>query len=156
MNVAVRLAEDQAGLAMFRELLLEYEASLPLELRHSDLERELADMERYYGAPNAAFIATIGDEPCGSIAFSILDPTTAIVRKMYVRLAYRRRGVAKALLAALTAVALDRGHTRLVLDTERDRLRSAYELYLSLGFKVCEPFAEVDYPNPTFMQLRIA
>jgi len=44
---------------------------------------------------------------------------------------------------------------RLVLDTARERLRAAYELYRSLGFRECEPYGAVDYRCPTFMELRL-
>ena len=150
------MVRDSAGFARFRELLIEYEQSLPGDLQHSDLAGELRDLERHYGEPNAAFVAEIDEALAGCIAFAALDKKTAIVKKMYVRPAHRRRGVARALLQALTTTAQERGHRRLVLDTERDRLEVAYRLYLSLGFTECAPYGDVDYASPTFMELPIA
>ena len=155
VGTSVSLVDDPAGFARFRQLLLEYEASLEMDLRHSDLTHELADLEGHYGPPNAAFVATVDDALAGCIAFAKLDATRAIVKKMYVRPSHRKKGVGRALLATLIELARDRGHERLVLDTERDRLRPAYELYLSLGFRECAPYGEVDYPSPTFMEMKI-
>ena len=155
-NLKVTLVADDGALARFRELLLEYEASLPAHLQHSDLNSELADFERSYASPdNAAWIATIDGAPCGCIALRALDRRTGIVRKLYVKPQHRRRGAARALFDALAAAARQRGYTRLVLDTERDALRPAYDLYRSLGFKDCPPYGDVDYPNPTYMELML-
>ena len=155
MRLDVGLAENSVRWAAFRELIIEYEASLPPDLQHSDLQEELANLEQRYGPPDAAFIALVDEAPAGCIAFARLDRTTAIVKKLYVRTAYRRRGLARALLTALTDTARARGHTRLVLDTDRERLAAAYALYLSLGFRECDPYGAVDYASPAFMELPI-
>ena len=47
-------------------------------------------------------------------------------------------------------------YRRVVLDTEKQRLQTAYNLYRSFGFEECAPYAEVDYRCPTFMELRLA
>ena len=56
-------------------------------------------------------------------------------------------------MEAAIAFARERSHRRVVLDTERERLRAAYELYRRLGFVACAPYAPAEYPNPTFMEL---
>ncbi len=155
MRLDVGLAADPVRWAAFRELVIEYEASLPPDLRHADLKAELTRLEQSYGPPHAAFAAMVDQAPAGCIAFTRLDATTVIVKKLYVPTAYRRRGIARALLAALTDTARARGHARLVLDTDRDRLAAAYALYLSLGFRACAPYGEVDYASPAFMELAI-
>jgi hypothetical protein len=60
------------------------------------------------------------------------------------------RGVAEAL-----TFLRESGYRRVVLDTDKERLRAAYELYGSLGFSECEPYGPVDYASPTFMELRL-
>ena len=152
----IRVASDPSELEQFRRLLLEYEASLPPHLRHSDLDAELADLGAAYTGPhNAAWIALIDDVACGCVALRQLDSSTAVVRKMYVQPDRRGNGVARALFAALKEAAEARGYSRLVLDTEREALQPAYSLYRSLGFTECEAFADVDYPSPTYMELRL-
>lgn len=152
----VRLAESSEDFRRFCDLIVEYEISLPDDLKHSDLASEVDDLENHYSSPNAAFVATVDDISAGCVAFKALDASTAVIKKMYVTPAYRKFGVARALMAALIDISRERGLVRLVLDTERERLRPAYNLYRSLGFEECEAYGEVDYASPTFMQLQLA
>lgn len=51
---------------------------------------------------------------CG--ALRAIEPRTGEIRQLYVRPAFRRRGIARQLLAALEELALDAGHTVLRLE----------------------------------------
>jgi putative acetyltransferase len=136
------------------ELLVEYERSLPVPLRHGR-EPDVSVVRAAYGEPNAAFIALVDDVAAGCIAVTRLDGRTSIVQRLYVRPHYRKHGLARALVAAAVDFCRTRGDARAVLDTERDRLPAAYELYASIGFTICEPYGAVTYDNPTFMELRL-
>ncbi|MGA8534608.1 MAG: GNAT family N-acetyltransferase, partial [Candidatus Tumulicola sp.] len=153
MTSDVRIAEAHADFQRFRDLVVEYEQSLPEDLKHSEFAREVDDLQTVYGEPGAAFVATVDGTTAGCVALSVLDASTAIVKKLFVRPAYRNLGLARRLLAASIEFARARAIARLVLDTERRRLPAAYALYLSLGFEECEPYGDVDYRCPTFMQL---
>jgi len=129
----------------FHALIAEYEASLPPELRHGSLEPY-----------RVAFMASVDGESCGCVALDERDPTTGIVKRLYVRPAFREHGVARELIDDLVAVARERGYTRIVLDTDRERLAPAYRFYLRYGFKECAPYVEaVSYVCPTFMELMV-
>jgi putative acetyltransferase len=156
MSADVRIAGSLADFRRFRDLVVEYEESLPDDLKHSEFEREVNDLKTHYGLPGAAFVATIDGTAAGCVALSVRDESTAVIKKLYVVPAYRNLGLARRLLAVLIDFARAQRLTRLVLDTERDRLPAAYKLYLSLGFQDCEPYGEVDYRCPTFMQLKLA
>ncbi|MEO7202598.1 MAG: GNAT family N-acetyltransferase [Candidatus Tumulicola sp.] len=136
------------------ELLVEYERSLPTQLRHGR-EPDVSVVRTAYGEPNAAFIASVGDVAAGCIAVTRLDGRTAIVQRLYVRPHYREHGLARALVTAAVDFCRKRGCARAVLDTQRDRLPAAYELYASIGFTICEPYGTVTYDKPTFMELRL-
>jgi ribosomal protein S18 acetylase RimI-like enzyme len=62
------------------------------------------------------------------------QPHRAEIAKMLVRLSHRRRGVAKALMRAAEALALEHGRMLLVVDTAVDD--GASELYEGLGFQL--------------------
>ena len=150
------LPHDDAELAAFRALLLEYEESLPEDLRISDLDAELRTLPERYAAPAAAmFLAREEDENVGCIIVTAKDETTAEIKRLYVAPQARRSGAGKALVQAAIAFAKSRGHARVVLDTERERLSAAYRLYRSLGFSECAPYGTTDYANPTFMELAL-
>ncbi|HTX60628.1 MAG TPA: GNAT family N-acetyltransferase [Verrucomicrobiae bacterium] len=139
---------------VFRDLATEYEASLPPHLRHAEFETERARVSEVYAPPDAALLAYLGDGACGCVALKRHDSKTAVVKKLYVKPEARGRGAARALMESLIALAGERGFGRLVLDTERDALAAAYQLYVSLGFAECAPVYDVTYPSPTFMELQ--
>ncbi|MEH0974427.1 GNAT family N-acetyltransferase [Micromonospora sp. CPCC 205546] len=69
---------------------------------------------------------------CGGI--QALDDGTGEVKRMYVRPAYRGRGVARQLLAALEDLAFQQGHAVLRLETGT-YLPAAIGLYTSSGYE---------------------
>jgi len=137
------LRVEAGNIADFRALAYEYEATLPEDLRHSDVDF----------IPDVALVAYLEGIPRGCVALVAHDDSTGIMKRLYVQPSARNRGVARGLVAALVEAARARGHRRIVLDTDRTRLIEAYALYQSLGFRECAPYAPVDYAMPTFMEL---
>ncbi|MFI6267047.1 GNAT family N-acetyltransferase [Micromonospora sp. NPDC051006] len=68
---------------------------------------------------------------CGGL--QTLDEGTGEIKRMYVRPAYRGRGIARQLLAALEELAFQRGHAVLCLETGT-YLPAAIGLYTSCGY----------------------
>ncbi len=156
MAIDVRRATSGEEFDAFRTLAEEYEASLPDDLKHADFAAQHADIAAHFAPPHAAFVARAGGAPAGCVGLTAhASDRTAVVKKLYVAPAYRKRGVARALMNALIAYARERGVARLVLDTARERMEPAYALYLALGFLECAPYGEVDYRCATFMDLHI-
>lgn len=145
---------DEETLQRFIELLVEYERSLPVDLRHGS-EPNLAFVRETYDQPHAGFLAHMGDMAAGCVATTRLDGSTAVIQRLYVKPAYRQHGIARMLVAAALDFCRNRRYERVALDTEKERLPAAYRLYTSLGFKECEPYGPVTYQNPTFMELRL-
>jgi len=140
----IRIIDDDP--AAFHTLAREYETMLPHDLRHSDVDFE----------PDVALVALCDGEPCGCVALSRLDDERTVMKRLYVRPGLRNAGIARRLLDRLIVVAGEAGFDAIVLDTDRERLAAAYNLYRSYGFAECEPYGVVDYATPTFMRLTIA
>jgi putative acetyltransferase len=111
--------------------------------------------------PNIAFfIARLDGKAvgCGGIAF---EDGFAELKRMYVRPAARRKGVARGILLRLQAEARGRGMARLVLETG-DAQQSAMTLYEREGFTRCKAFGEYAAMSATaiersvFFEKRIA
>jgi GNAT superfamily N-acetyltransferase len=152
--VDVRRVKDDADFERLHALLLEYEASLPPDLRHG-VVGDLATVRTQYGDPHAAFVAGDGAGIAGCIGVTRRDARDALVLRLYVRPEQRGRGVARRLVEAALAFARAHGFERAVLDTDKTRLPAAYALYESLGFTECAPYGPVDYASPTYMELRL-
>ena len=147
--------ENAPQYTQLSELLMAYEADLPSDLRHGqDLSREA--LGSAYSARSAAFLVEVDGRAAGCVAVSEIDLETAVLKRLFVRSRYRGVGAARALIETALAFLRDRGYRRVVLDTEKERLRPAYELYRSFGFEECAPYGEVDYRFPTFMELQLA
>ncbi|MBM0234749.1 GNAT family N-acetyltransferase [Micromonospora sp. STR1_7] len=76
---------------------------------------------------------------CGGL--QSLDATTGEVKRMYVRPAYRGRGIARQLLAALEECAFRQGHSVVCLETGT-YLPAAIGLYTSCGYEPIPVYGE--------------
>jgi putative acetyltransferase len=94
------------------------------------------------------FLARVGKEAvgCGGVAFF---PDFAEVKRMYVREAARRRGVARAMLIRIEKETLDAGLSVLRLETGKSQA-AALRLYSRWGFRSCAPFGPyATMPSPS-------
>jgi GNAT superfamily N-acetyltransferase len=127
---------------------------LPAELRHGEVPGTAA-LERAYQRGSAAFLAVPDDRTAGCVVLDALDASVAVMRRLYIRPAFRRRGLARALVLRACDFARSAGFERVVLDTDKETLPDAYALYRSLGFTDCPPYAAVPYENATFLGLSL-
>ena len=131
-----------------REILREYASSLNVDLCFQDFDSELAGLPGEYAAPSGQLLlAFVGGALAGCGGFRALadvDYANACeMKRLYVRPAFRRFGLGRALAQALLDEARRAGHSVMLLDT-LDDMESARELYAALGFEEIPPY----YFNP--------
>lgn len=92
---------------------------------------------------------------CG--ALKQIAPDHGEVKSMRTASAHRRRGVARAMLVHILAVAAQRRYSRLSLETgAQPPFAPARRLYETFGFDYCGPFdGYVEDPNSVFMTKRL-
>jgi putative acetyltransferase len=91
-------------------------------------------------APDAVFlVARRAGEILGSIAFRIIAPGHAEIKRMFVRAEARGKGVGRRLLEALEDEARRRNVNRISLETGI-RQPEAIGLYRASGYQDCPPF----------------
>jgi ribosomal protein S18 acetylase RimI-like enzyme len=122
---------DKADLELLRELWEEFQAEVP-EVEHyrETWAEALPDVERYV-TQDVALVAEEDGQPVG---FALARPENARVgylSDVYVRPAFRRRGIARALMAAASA-ALGSELLSLTVDVTNEEARTAYR---RLGFR---------------------
>lgn len=83
-------------------------------------------------------IAYDGSTPIGCGCWKAVDKQTAEVKRIFVEPAYRRRGVASAIIDLLESHICASGYSRALLETARTT-GDSHALYLSLGYR------EIDY-----------
>ncbi len=146
--IELRHAESPADIAMAATIFREYADSLPFDLCFQHFDAELAALPGDYGLPTGLLmLAWVAGEPAGCGAFRPLAGVTPAraceMKRLYVRPAFRRDGVGRALARTLLDQARRAGYTAMFLDT-LDEMAPARGLYASLGFIEVLPY----YDNP--------
>jgi putative acetyltransferase len=89
------------------------------------------------------FGARVEGRLVGIGALRRLDADHAEIKTMHTLAAFRGRGIGRAVLDHLVAVARDRGYRRVSLETgTMDAFAPSREVYARAGFRVCPPFGE--------------
>ncbi|MEP6874729.1 MAG: GNAT family N-acetyltransferase [Burkholderiales bacterium] len=146
----ITLVRVDAGQAIepAREILREYARSLAVDLCFQNFEDELASLPGEYAAPAGQLLLAYVDgalAACGGLReLADVDYANACeMKRLYVRPAFRRFGLGRALAEALMDEARRAGYSAMLLDT-LDEMESARELYATLGFEEIAPY----YFNP--------
>ncbi len=144
----MRRAQGTAALGDAATIFREYAASLVVDLCFQDFASEVETLPGVYAAPAGhLLLAYVDAELAGCGAFRSLpdcDYANACeMKRLYVRPAFRRFGLGRALAQALLDEARGAGYSAMLLDT-LDDMEAARELYASLGFEEVPPY----YFNP--------
>ena len=151
--VKVSLAASADELAQVRELFLEYAASLGFDLCFQGFEDELAALPGDYAPPSGALLlAREGDEAAGCVALRALEPGICEMKRLYVRPAFRGKGIGRNLAEAAVAEARRLGYERMRLDTV-PFMKEANALYNELGFREVAPYRHNPIEGARYMEL---
>jgi putative acetyltransferase len=104
------------------------------------LRRECCDLPAVYDPPGALLIADLGGQAVGCVGLAPCPGEgegVAEIRRLYVRPAYRGKGIARALMSRAHGHAAEQGMSRLILDVLPSRV-GAIALYRRLGYTKAE------------------
>ncbi len=123
------------------------------------IANDLEHLEMYLPPTGGLFLAELDRTPVGMIFLTQLRHGVGQIRRMYVRDAYRRRGIARALFEAAIQQARQIGYVQLLLESPMS-WRDAHALYQSLGFEAVAMYPESEVPQHlrkywVFMQLTL-
>ncbi|WP_454050269.1 GNAT family N-acetyltransferase [Cellulomonas sp. Marseille-Q8402] len=119
-----------------RHLELMYAQSAPEDVHALDVDALVAPHITFVSARDGA-----GGPLLGVGALAAIEPGHGEVKSMHTADAARRRGVAGSLLAHLVDLAVDRGYTRISLETgPGEGFAAARALYARAGFVACGPY----------------
>jgi GNAT superfamily N-acetyltransferase len=157
-ELEIRLATPHDAPEAFA-LAEEYFAAIGVVAREDQQQFE----REYFGVGRGFWLARWNNQLAGCAAlrkFSIkTDPTQPLVecaeiKRMYVREAFRGKGIAQSLLTEAETFARNSGYAWIYLDTT-DQMKAAARLYERNGFVHCERYN--DNPQATiFMRKRPA
>jgi ribosomal protein S18 acetylase RimI-like enzyme len=128
-------------MALARDLFLEYQAWLDVDLCFQGFEAELASLPGGYAPPLGGLWFAQVD---GVVGLRPLETDgVAEMKRLWVRPDYRGLGLGRRLAETTVAAARSAGYRSLCLDT-LPMMARAHGLYASLGFREAVPY----YHNP--------
>ena len=143
---------------LFREytdMLVEGDPKFASYLELQDYDEELRHLEGKYGPPRGRLIlATEDGVPAGCIALREIDESRCELKRLYVRPAFRGRGLGRTLSEMDVAAARELGYREMLLDT-LPFLQAAQALYRSLGFREIERYNDSPMDDATYMKLTL-
>ena len=149
-------ANTQEDVNHARSLFEEYAAGLGISLCFQNFDRELANLPGDYAPPDGRLLlATEDDQLAGCIAMRKLSPGVCEMKRLFLRPAYRGKGLGKLLVESIIDEARKLGYTTMRLDTLPGRMDQAIALYQSIGFVDIEPYYENPVEDARFMQLEL-
>jgi putative acetyltransferase len=115
------------------------------EVDRAAFAREIDTLGEMY---EMVLVALVDGEPAACVMLRSSEDVrhAAEVRRMYVRPAHRRLGVAKSLMTCLEGQAVARGYDRLILVAVWD-FTGAVPLYESLGYEHVAPYRRSNMPS---------
>jgi GNAT superfamily N-acetyltransferase len=105
--------------------------------------QEMENLRSIYSDPGGCvLLATEDQEPVGAVCLKKLDGKFCEMKRLFVPILHRRKGIGKRLTIALLDAAKERGFTHMRLDTGTFMTES-HALYEKMGFKLIEPYYAV-------------
>jgi len=159
-EIALVCPDTPELIAATRKIFREYAASLGIDLCFQDFDAELARLPGEYGAPDGHLLLAFVDGAlagCGAMrALNDADYANACeMKRLYVRPAFRRFGLGRALAQALLDEARRVGYSVMLLDT-LDDMEAARELYATLGFQDVPPYYYNPIPGAHYLKADLA
>lgn len=149
-------AVSAGDLELARSLFVEYQRAIGVDLCFQGFEEELRTLPGAYASRGGRLLlAREGDEPAGCGALRPLAPGIGELKRMWVRPAFRGRGLGRAIAEALVEAARAEGYRAVRLDT-LESMTEARALYRALGFREIAPYYANPLPGVVYMELALA
>ncbi|MGA2133743.1 MAG: GNAT family N-acetyltransferase [Bryobacteraceae bacterium] len=136
-----------------RALFEEYWQSFGFTPCFQNFAAELAGLPGYYAPPDGRLVLALVDgRPAGCVALRRLDAERAEAKRLYVRPAFRGRGIGQVLLEWVIAEARAAGYYELRGDT-MPVMETALAMYDRLGFGRGAAYAADATPGAIYLRL---
>ncbi len=133
-DLIIRDAEGAADMETVRELFIEFQAAIDVDLCFQGFEEEVATLPGRYVRPfGRLLLALDGEKAAGVVGMCLLDDGMAEMKRLYVRPPLQGKGLGRRLAEAVVDAARDVGYKSLYLHT-LEFMTGARVLYGSMGF----------------------
>ena len=130
-----------------RSIFREYAQGLLASHCLAGFDDEVRGLPGAYAAPKGRLlVARVGRRAAGCVAVRPVRGAACEMKRLYVRPAFRGKGLGRALAERAIAEAKKAGYRRMLLDT-LPTMREALMLYAVLGFTSAEPYLDAPAPG---------
>ncbi len=147
-------ATEAQGIERVQRLFREYNATIGIDLEFQGFDHELVNLPGRYAPPDGRLLLALrGHEPIGCVALRAIEPGVAELKRLYVKPAFRGRGIGRLLVERTIAEATAAGYHTLRLDTlpAMERARALYE---AIGFHQIPAYSSFSpVPGTMFYEL---
>ena len=151
----IQAARSPNDIKIAKEMFREYQEWLGVDLCFQDFENELATLPGKYAPPlGEIYIARQNDDVAGVVAIRPVgepDAGRCEMKRLYVREAFRGRGLGRILAELVVSYAADAKYQVMVLDT-LPHLEAAIKMYRTMGFDETAPYYENPLPGVVYME----
>jgi ribosomal protein S18 acetylase RimI-like enzyme len=154
--LSIEPIHSSTDLDAVRELFLEYQAGLGIDLGFQSFNQEVHGLPGAYAPPTGGLLLARQDgRAVGCIALRGLSPARGEMKRLFVRPEARGLGLGRRLVTRLIDAARSAGYSELVLDT-LPAMAEAQALYLAFGFRDIPPYRPNPIPEARFLGLSLA
>lgn len=154
-GIQIMPAHGAEAIPVARELFVEYAEQLGVDLCFQNFTEELATLPGAYAPPRGGvWLARVDGHDAGCVALRPLDAQAAELKRMYVRRAWRCRGLGRRLGETAIGFARAAGYRAVCLDTLAG-MTEALALYRSFGFRPTRAYCHNPLPDTVWMELEL-
>ena len=136
------------------KLFREYEKWLNISLCFQGFEEEVNTLPGKYARPEGRlYIVKSDDKYCGCIALRKTEAGICEMKRLYLTKDTRGKGLGRKLVSKIIQDAKETGYIKMRLDTIKEKMPNAVELYKKFGFVEIEPYYNNPNPHTLFMEL---
>jgi len=155
-NLTFAQVESPTQIAQARELFLEYAQSLGFSLCFQNFDKELEGLPGDYAPPEGRLLlAEYEGQLAGCVALHKLEPDISEMKRLYLRLQFRGKGLGRALAERIIAEARQIRYQRVRLDTVEPIMKDAVAMYRKLGFHEVAPYRPNPIAGAMYMELEL-
>jgi ribosomal protein S18 acetylase RimI-like enzyme len=149
-------AESPTQIAQARELFLEYAKSLGFSLCFQNFDKELANLPGDYSPPDGRLLLVEYDgQIAGCVALHKLEESICEMKRLYLRPAFRGKGLGRAIADRIIEEARQMGYQRMRLDTVEPVMKDAVAMYRRIGFREIAPYCTNPIAGALYMELAL-
>lgn len=152
--LTLKIAESKKEIEIIKELFIEYAKWLDFPLCLQGFDEELTTLPGKYSHPaGRLYIAYWNNRPSGCIGLRKFTDGICEMKRLYVKSEFRGNNIGKKLVERIIDDAKSENYSKMRLDTIKDRMGKAVEIYENLGFKEIDAYYMNPDPHTLYMEL---